>query len=47
MAANGLKVQILVSMQLQMALHDPSRGIRELSSKMIGYLKKKPNVYTF
>ncbi len=33
MAANGLKVQIAVLMQLQRALHNPSRGIRVLSSE--------------
>ncbi len=41
MALNGLKVQIAVSMQLQRALHDPSRGIRVLSSETIGHFLKK------
>ncbi len=40
---NGLKVQIAVLMQLQMALYDPSRGISVLSSKTnINFLKKNP-----
>ncbi len=42
--ANGLKVQIAVSMQLQGALHDPIRGIRVISSKSIcNFLKKNKN----
>ncbi len=39
MAANGLKVQIAVSVQLQKALYDPSRGIRVLSSEKIGHFQ--------
>ncbi len=35
MAANGLKVQIAVSVQLQKALYDPFRGIHVLSSEKI------------
>ncbi len=35
MVANRLKVQIAVSMQLQKALHDPSRGISALPSETI------------
>ncbi len=46
MGANVLKVQIEVSMQLQRALHDPSRGIRVLSNEMIGhFLKKKTKLF--
>ncbi len=41
MGANVLKVQIAVSMQLQRALHDPSRGIRVLSSETICHFQKK------
>ncbi len=41
MGANGLKVQIAVSMQLQRALHEPSRGITVLSSESIGNFLKK------
>ncbi len=40
MGANGLKDQIAVSMLLQRALHDPSRGVRVLSSEKICHLKK-------
>ncbi len=48
MVANWLKVQIAVSMQLQRALHDPSQGIRILSSKTIAnFLKKKKHFNTF
>ncbi len=36
-----LKVQTAVLLQLQRALYDPSRGIRVLSRKEIGHLKKK------
>ncbi len=47
MVASGLKIKNAVSMKLQRALHDPSRGIRVLSSKTIGLkkniLKKKKN----
>ncbi len=39
MGANGLKVQMAVS-ELQRALHDPSRGIRVLSSEMISHFLK-------
>ncbi len=44
---NGLQwqVQISVSMQLQRALHNPSRGIRVLSSKMIGHFLKNIKQY--
>ncbi len=35
---NGLKVQIAVLMQFQRALHNPSWGIRVLSSKTLGHL---------
>ncbi len=41
MGANGLKVQIAVSMQR--ALHDPSRGIRLFSSETICHFLKKFN----
>ncbi len=37
MVLNGLKVKNAVSMQLQRALHDPSRGIRVISNGTIGY----------
>ncbi len=48
MVTNGLKAQNAVSVQLQKALHDPSRGIRVLSREMIGhFLKNYKNVYTF
>ncbi len=43
MGANGLKVQIVVSMQLQRALHNPSWGIRVLCSKTISYFL----IYTY
>ncbi len=47
MGINVLKVQIAVSMQLQMALHDPSRGIRFLSSETIfHFLKTKKKLCT-
>ncbi len=40
MPANGLKVQIAVSVQLQKAPHNPSWGIRVLSSKTTSHFKK-------
>ncbi len=40
MGTNVLTVQIAVSIQLQRALHDPSRGISVLSSETIGHNKK-------
>ncbi len=43
MGINGLKVQIAISMELQRALHDPSRGIRVLSSETISNFPKKIN----
>ncbi len=39
-----LKDQIAVLMQLQIALHDPSRGIRVLSGKNNGHFQKNKNV---
>ncbi len=36
-----LKGQIAVLMQLQIALHDPSQGIRVLSGKNNGHFQKK------
>ncbi len=47
MVASGLKIKNAVSMKLQRALHDPSRGIRVLSSKTIGHFKKIYILYTF
>ncbi len=47
MVANGLKVQILVSLQLQRALCDPSQGVRALSSKKMSFSKKNTNRLTF
>ncbi len=41
MGTNRLKVQIAVSMQLQMALHDPTQGIRVLCSKTISHFLKQ------
>ncbi len=35
MEINRLKVQIVVSIQLQMTLHDPSQGINVVSSELI------------
>ncbi len=45
MGTKRLKVQIAVSMQLQMALHDPTQGIRVLCNKMISHFLNK-NIYT-
>jgi len=46
MGYNGLKVQNSVSVQLQRALHDPSQGIRVLSSETIGhFLKNEKRIY--
>ncbi len=44
--ANMLKDQIAVLMQLQMALHDPSRGIRVLSGKNNGHFQKNKCIVT-
>ncbi len=41
MVANDFKAQNTVSVQLQRALQDPSRGIRVLSSETIGRFLKK------
>ncbi len=46
MGMNGLKVQTAVLVQLQRALQDPSRGIRDISRETIGHhLKKYKNLY--
>ncbi len=45
MEINGLKVQIAGSMQLQRALHEPSRGLKVLSSEAIGHLKKNKSIF--
>ncbi len=42
MGTNGLKVQIAVSMRFQRALHNPSQGIRVLSSKTMVHF---PNLF--
>ncbi len=42
---NGLKDQIAGPIQLQRALHNPSQGIRDFSSKTIGPLKNKKLIY--
>ncbi|ROL42886.1 hypothetical protein DPX16_10942 [Anabarilius grahami] len=42
-----LKVKITVSVQLQRALNDTGRGIRVLSSEMIGHFLKKYNCICF
>ncbi len=47
---SGFKVQIAVSTQLQKALHNPSQGIRDLSSETIGNFiknKKQTCIYFF
>ncbi len=44
---NELKVQIAFSVQLQRALHDPSWGIKVLSSEKIGHFLKKFNLKYF
>ncbi len=43
----GLKVQIAVSMQLQRALHDPSWGIRVLSSETIAHFLNEIKIILF
>ncbi len=45
MGIKGLKVQIAVLVQLQRALHDPSRGIRVLSSQTMSFSKKLKYIY--
>ncbi len=47
MVASGLKVQTALSMQLQRALHDPSHGIRVLSSETIGHFLNKRKIYIY
>ncbi len=46
MGINGLKVQIAVLLQLQIALHDPSQGTRVLYSKIIYFLTNKSKPQT-
>ncbi len=41
MVANDFNVKNAVSLLLQRVLHDPSRGIRVLSSETIGHFLKK------
>ncbi len=47
--AQRIKVKNAVSVHLQRALKDPSRGIKIISGEMIGYFppKKLPFIYVF
>ncbi len=46
MEINRLKVQIVVSIQLQRTLHDPSQGINVLSSELISNFLIYMYIYT-